>query len=196
MVEFPCIGKIQIIITVEERRNESKENASLRSPCSFSRIFVSGGVTGVGQVLAKSGSTVSGNSVSEEEKERYRKEAERIREEELQKQREEEALAKQKEAEQLTTDFEAQITKAITQANNDGTAVAVIKTDYFTCFTQKMWDMIAAHPEVSYEVHYKYQGKHYVFTIPAGTDISGFENSNGYYGFRFCSSIFGGYEEQ
>lgn len=40
--------------------------------------------------------------------------------------------------------------------------------------------VIAAHPEVSYEIHYRYQGKNYVLTIPAGADLNNIESiSNG-----------------
>ncbi len=75
------------------------------------------------------------------------------------------------------------------------TSTAVIKTDYFTCFTQEMLKQLAANPNVNYEIHYRYQGKRYVVVIPAGTDYSQLKDSNGYYGFRYLDSIFGGYEE-
>lgn len=76
-----------------------------------------------------------------------------------------------------------------------GTPIAVIKTDYFTCFTQEMLKQLVANPNVNYEIHYRYQGKRYVVVIPAGTDYSQLKDSNGYYGFRYLDSIFGGYEE-
>lgn len=76
-----------------------------------------------------------------------------------------------------------------------GTPTAVIKTDYFICFTQEMLKQLASNPNVNYEIHYRYQGKRYVVVIPAGTDYSQLKDSNGYYGFRYLDSIFGGYEE-
>lgn len=121
-----------------------------------------------------------------------RREAERLREEAEKKQREEEAMAVQKAAEKLNSDFVADITKAVQGADGN---TAVIRTNYFTCFTQEMMETIMAHPEVGYEIHYCYQGKRYVLTIPVGADFSSLESSNGYYGFRYLDSIFGGYEE-
>lgn len=132
---------------------------------------------------------------------------ERTRQEAIEKAREEAAVKVQKEAEQKTEDFAKEIAKMTEQAiqasaktdeaNGEaaGTPTAVIKTDYFTCFTQGMLKQLAANPNVNYEIHYRYQGKRYVVVIPAGTDYSQLKDSNGYYGFRYLDSIFGGYEE-
>ena len=132
---------------------------------------------------------------------------ERARQEAIEKAREEAAVKVQKEAEQKTEDFAKEIAKMTEQAiqasaktdevNGEaaGTPIAVIKTDFFTCFTQEMLKQLAANPNVNYEIHYRYQGKRYVVVIPAGTDYSQLKDSNGYYGFRYLDSIFGGYEE-
>lgn len=134
--------------------------------------------------------------------------AEQERREAEQKRREEAALQEQKATEQKVEDFETEITSQVEQirsAAKDHTSSAatdsavanttvVIKTDYFTCFTTKMMELLAANPDVSYEIHYRYQGKNYVLTIPAGADWSSLEDANGYYGFRYLDSIFGGYE--
>lgn len=131
---------------------------------------------------------------------------------EAEKRRQEAAVKVQKEAEQKTEDFINEISKITEQAiqaamksasgtdNAAGTSAAqtstaVIKTDYFTCFTQEMLKQLAANPNVNYEIHYRYQGKRYVVVIPAGTDYRQLKDSNGYYGFRYLDSIFGGYEE-
>ena len=131
---------------------------------------------------------------------------ERARQEAIEKAREEAAVKVQKEAEQKTEDFAKEIAKMTEQAiqasaktdevNGEaaGTPTAVIKTDYFTCFTQGMLKQLAANPNVNYEIHYRYQGKRYVVVIPAGTDYSQLKDSNGYYGFRYLDSIFGGYD--
>ena len=132
---------------------------------------------------------------------------ERARQEAIEKAREEAAVKVQKEAEQKTEDFVKEIAKITEQAiqasakageaNGEvaGTPTAVIKTDYFTCFTQEMLKQLAANPNVNYEIHYRYQGKRYVVVIPAGADYSQLKDSNGYYGFRYLDSIFDGYEE-
>ena len=125
---------------------------------------------------------------------------------EIAKQREEAALEAQKTAEKKTEDFTKDITKSVEQAIKSQTgasgredskvaATAVIKTDYFTCFTQDMMNLLASNTTVNYEIHYLYKGKRYVVVIPAGTDYSKLQDSNGYYGFRYLDSIFGGYEE-
>ena len=131
---------------------------------------------------------------------------------EAEKRRQEAAVKVQKEAEQKTEDFINEISKITEQAiqaamksasgtdNAAGTSAAqtstaVIKTDYFTCFTQEMLKQLAANPNVNYEIHYRYQGQRYVVVIPAGTDYSQLKDSNGYFGFRYLDSIFGGYEE-
>lgn len=144
----------------------------------------------------------------EAESAKIREEArERARQEAIEKAREEAAVKVQKEAEQKTEDFVKEIAKITEQAiqasakadkaNGEaaGTPTAVIKTDYFTCFTQEMLKQLASNPNVNYEIHYRYQGKRYVVVIPAGTDYSQLKDSNGYYGFRYLDSIFGGYEE-
>ena len=100
----------------------------------------------------------------------------------IEKAREEAEVKVQKEAEQKTEDFVKEIAKMTEQAIQTSakedeangeeavTPTAVIKTDYFTCFTQGMLKQLAANPNVNYEIHYRYQGKRYVVVIPAGTD--------------------------
>lgn len=129
-------------------------------------------------------------------------EAER-RQREAEQQRQEAAVAMQKAAEQKTVDFINEIKEQVQQIKDglaaastaNGSPVAVITTDYFTCFTKEMLELLAANPDVSYEIHYRYQGKRYVLVIPAGADLGSLQDSNGYYGFRYLDSIFGGYEE-
>lgn len=130
-------------------------------------------------------------------------EAAERRQREAEQQRQEAAVAMQKAAEQKTVDFINEIKERIQQIRDgltvtptaNGNPVAVITTDYFTCFTKEMLELLAANPDVSYEIHYRYQGKRYVLVIPAGADLGSLQDSNGYYGFRYLDSIFGGYEE-
>ena len=121
---------------------------------------------------------------------------ERARQEAIEKAREEAAVKVQKEIAKMTEQA-IQASAKTDEVNGEaaGTPTAVIKTDYFTCFTQGMLKQLAANPNVNYEIHYRYQGKRYVVVIPAGTDYSQLKDSNGYYGFRYLDSIFGGYEE-
>lgn len=144
------------------------------------------------------------------EAEQERRAAEQERREAEQKRREEAALQEQKATEQKVEDFKTELVAQVKQlrsaaASADHPSAAttdtaetnvtvVMKTDYFTCFTTEMMELLAANPDVNYEIHYRYQGKRYVLIIPAGTDFSSLESSDGYYGFRYLDSIFGGYE--
>ncbi len=106
----------------------------------------------------------------------------------------------QKASEKKVEDFYKAIAKSIQEANsqlNQSAQVptAVIRTDYYTCFTKKMMQLLADNSHLNYEIHFRYQGKGYVVTIPAGYDYSQLKDTNGYYGFRYLQSIFGGYEE-
>lgn len=127
-----------------------------------------------------------------------------------QERREAAALKEQKATEQKVEDFKTELAAQVEQIRSaaasadhasaattdtaETNATVVMKTDYFTCFTTEMMELLAANPDVNYEIHYRYQGKRYVLIIPAGTDFSSLESSDGYYGFRYLDSIFGGYE--
>lgn len=149
-------------------------------------------------------------TVDPEKAEQERRAAEQERREAEQKRREEAALQEQKATEQKVEDFKTELVAQVKQLRSaaasadhpsaattdtaETNATVVMKTDYFTCFTTEMMELLAANPDVNYEIHYRYQGKRYVLIIPAGTDFSSLESSDGYYGFRYLDSIFGGYE--
>lgn len=78
---------------------------------------------------------------------------------------------------------------------SQGTKVVVIDTGNWTCFSQRVLDELAKHPSVSLEIHYSYQNTRYVLVIPAGADLEAIRREDGFYGFRYLDSIFGGYEE-
>ena len=109
--------------------------------------------------------------------------------------REEAAVKVQKEAEQRVADFINYIQNVIQKARDEETGKVIIKTDYFSCFTKDMLKLLEENSDLSYEIHYRYQGKRYVLVIPANADYSQLQDSNGYYGFRYLDSVFGGYEE-
>ena len=122
-------------------------------------------------------------------------EAEERARREQEKQREEAAVKVQKEAEQRVADFISYIQNVIQKARDEETGKVIIKTDYFSCFTKDMLKLLEENSDLSYEIHYRYQGKRYVLVIPANADYSQLQDSNGYYGFRYLDSVFGGYEE-
>lgn len=78
---------------------------------------------------------------------------------------------------------------------SQGTKVVVIDTGNWTCFSQRVLDELAKHPSVSLEIHYSYQNTRYVLVIPVGADLEAIRREDGFYGFRYLDSIFGGYEE-
>lgn len=76
-----------------------------------------------------------------------------------------------------------------------GTKTVVIDTGIWICFNQKVLDELAKHPNVSLEIHYSYKNVRYVLVIPAGADLEAIRREDGFYGFRYLDSIFGGYQE-
>lgn len=118
-------------------------------------------------------------------------EAEERARREQEKQREEAAVKVQKEAEQRVANFINYIQNAIQKARDEETGKVIIKTDYFSCFTKDMLKLLEDNSDLSYEIHYRYQGKRYVLVIPANADYSQLQDSNGYYGFRYLGSVFG-----
>lgn len=84
------------------------------------------------------------------------------------------------------------------EAGDNGSAgikTVVIDTGIWTCFNQKVLDELAKHPNVSLEIHYSYKNVRYVLVIPAGADLEAIRREDGFYGFRYLDSIFGGYQE-
>lgn len=128
---------------------------------------------------------------------RKQKEAEEQRREEAAKELQ---RAAEKQTEDFVNEIQLQIDRirqlAMEGNGNTGSNTAVIRTTYFTCFTENMMKLLKANPDITYEIHYRYQGKNYVLVIPAGADLDSLKDSNGYYGFRYLDSVFGGYEEK
>ena len=65
----------------------------------------------------------------------------------------------------------------------------VINTKTWTCFNRTMVDAIKNKADVTVTVNYIYQGKPYVLTIPAGTDLTPLVDENGFVGFRYIEKV-------
>ncbi len=65
----------------------------------------------------------------------------------------------------------------------------VINTKTWTCFNRTMVDAIKNRSDVTVIVNYVYQGKPYVLTIPAGTDLTQLVDENGFVGFRYIEKV-------
>lgn len=74
----------------------------------------------------------------------------------------------------------------------DGTVI--INTKDWCCFNRTLAEKIANKKDVAVTIQYLYQGKKYEVTIPAGTDIISLLDENGFVGFRYLDSVFGGRE--
>lgn len=70
----------------------------------------------------------------------------------------------------------------------------VIDTEDWYCFNRTLAEKIADKKDVAVTITYKYQGKKYEVTIPAGSDIVSLLDENGFVGFRYLDAVFGGRE--
>jgi len=89
---------------------------------------------------------------------------------------------------------------------NAADGLAVIETDHWISFNQRVLDAMEERPEVAVRVRYRYNGKAYEVTVPArttaptgttvpgGTGVGGLADENGFCGFRYLDQIFGGRE--
>lgn len=82
--------------------------------------------------------------------------------------------------------------KAVKEAA-EGAAVTV-NTDRWLCFDRAVMEAIASRPDAAVTVNYRYQNKDYTVLIPAGYDVVGLLNEEGYCGFRYLDLILGGSE--
>lgn len=73
-------------------------------------------------------------------------------------------------------------------------AELTINTDRWVSFDKSVFDALAKKPGLALTVNYVYNHKQYTVTIPAGTDVSGLCNEDGFCGFRYLDAQFGGKE--
>ena len=71
---------------------------------------------------------------------------------------------------------------------------AVIETERWLSFNQAVFDAMALRPELTVRVRYRYEGKRYEVTVPAGAKLSGLTDKNGFCGFRYLDQMFMGKE--
>lgn len=67
----------------------------------------------------------------------------------------------------------------------------VISTRLWCSFDRKVLEAMALRPDVPVTVNYRYDGKDYTVTVPAGADVSGLADENGFCGFRYLDEMFG-----
>jgi len=66
-----------------------------------------------------------------------------------------------------------------------------IATPKWMSFNKDVYDALAARPDVTVNVHFRYQGQFYAVTIPAGTDMTPYLTEDGYCGFLKLAALFG-----
>lgn len=70
----------------------------------------------------------------------------------------------------------------------------VIDTKDWYCFNRTLAEKLTSMKDITVTIKYKYQGKRYEVTIPAGSDIVSLLGETGFVGFRYLDLVFGGRE--
>lgn len=92
------------------------------------------------------------------------------------------------------TAYAAFLRNAAETIQNAQPGEVTITTRLWVSFDRKVLETIARRPDVSVTVNYRYKGEDYSVTVPAGADVSGLADENGFCGFRYLDGIFGGIE--
>jgi uncharacterized protein YjdB len=87
------------------------------------------------------------------------------------------------------TAFIADACKTVKNAKTGATVK--ITTDRWMSFHHSVIDQLQKRSDVGMDLLYRYDGKNYEILIPAGTDLSGLIDKNGYIGFLQLASKFG-----
>lgn len=85
--------------------------------------------------------------------------------------------------------FIERVVKDITDAPED--AVVTVDTKIWTCYNKEVMDALSRRTDVTLVTNYRYNHVDYTVTIPAGYDVAGLLDENGYCGFRYLDQIFG-----
>lgn len=73
-------------------------------------------------------------------------------------------------------------------------AAVTLDTDIWNSFQGSVLSALSSRPDITLVIKYRYEGKRYTVTIPAGSDVLSLIDENGYCGFRTLDSWFGGSE--
>ncbi|MBQ7840696.1 MAG: hypothetical protein IJ390_09485 [Lachnospiraceae bacterium] len=89
-------------------------------------------------------------------------------------------------------EFFKQVIKKIEQAAPGETVN--VSSEIWVCYNKAVFDALAKRPDVALTTNYKYQGKNYTVTIPAGSELGSLLGKDGFCGFRYLDLNFGGTE--
>lgn len=80
--------------------------------------------------------------------------------------------------------------ETIAAIQNAGADAVIISTQRWNSFHQSVLKAISLRPDVEVIIRYRYQGKQYEVTIPAGAEVGTLADENGFCGFRYLNLIF------
>ena len=78
--------------------------------------------------------------------------------------------------------------------NAEQNAAVAIDTEMWVSMNHLLTDALTARKDVSLTINYKFDGKYYTLTIPAGYDGAALLDENGWAGFRYIDSVLPGRE--
>lgn len=90
------------------------------------------------------------------------------------------------------TRFLLDIVEQINEAEQDAEVIA--STELWVSMNYLVTEALAERADVSLTINYKYKGKYYALTIPAGYDVKTLTDENGWVGFRHIDSVLPGRE--
>lgn len=88
--------------------------------------------------------------------------------------------------------YKAFLEDAVHTIQNTQTDEAVIETERWVSFDRSVFEAVVMQPEVAVRIRYRYDGRRYEVTIPAGAEVNGLLDENGFCGFRYLDQVFGG----
>ena len=81
--------------------------------------------------------------------------------------------------------------EAAEKIRNARESEVVIDTDRWMSFNGMVLEALESRRDVTVSLHYQYQGQRHNVRIPAGEDVSGLADENGYCGFLHLTQVFG-----
>lgn len=89
--------------------------------------------------------------------------------------------------------FENSLEKLIKECPYNNLVIDCSATPWFSMH-EKVLKALKDNPDMSLTVRFRYKGKKYAFTIPAGYDLNLLKDSKGWYGFMYLNMVFSGHE--
>ena len=91
------------------------------------------------------------------------------------------------------TNFVRASTNIFTESTSEKLILDCSNTPWFS-LSKRALSALKSSPDTYLTILYRYGGRKYSFTIPAGFDFEQLQDFNGWYGFMYLKMIFGGHE--